>query len=178
MNFETLETDRLILRKLSPSDFTRIFENYSQEEIMELLGHTSEEEYIQEQIKCQKGYTTYNRSVEHFQIIDKKSMNIIGSCKFHNWYLDHKRAELGYAITNEDFKGIGIMSETLKPLIEYGFSIMGLHRIEAYVGSNNIPSLKLMEKFNFIKEGYLRQHYFIDGNFEDSVLFSKLSTDL
>ena len=177
MNFETLKTDRLILRKLSPNDFRYIFENYSEEDIKSFLGHNSDEDYKKEKNRYQNGYTTYNRSFEYFQIIDKTSMNIIGGCGFHNWYFEHRRAELGYALTNENFRGQGIMSEALKVVIDYGFNKMNLHRIEALIGSENIPSLKLMKKFNFIKEGVLRQHYFINNEFEDSNIFSRLKTD-
>jgi ribosomal-protein-alanine N-acetyltransferase len=177
MNFEIIKTDRLILRRLSPNDFEYIFENYSEVEIKKLLGHNSDEEFLKEKAKYEKGYTTYNRSFEYFQILDTVSMCIIGGCGFHNWYFDHRRAELGYSITNENFKRKGIMSEALKAIIDYGFNKMNLHRIEALVGSENIASQKLVGKYNFIKEGVLRQHYFIDGKFEDSVVFSKLKSD-
>ena len=66
------------------------------------------------------------------------------------------------------------MTEALTPIIAYGFSEMQLHRIEAFVGPNNSPSLNLMRKFGFTQEGQLRQHYLKDGKFEDSVVFSLL----
>ena len=66
------------------------------------------------------------------------------------------------------------MTEAVSSIIDYGFTKLKLHRIEALVGSNNIPSLKIMEKNHFIKEGLLRQHFYVTDKFEDSVLFSKL----
>ena len=66
------------------------------------------------------------------------------------------------------------MTEAVSSIIDYGFTKLKLHRIEALVGSNNIPSLKIIEKNRFIKEGLLRQHYYIADKYEDSVLFSKL----
>lgn len=177
MNFEVLKTNRLVLKRLLPNDFNYIFENYSKEEIKKLLGHDSEDEFLKEKSKYEKGYTTYNRSFVYFQIIEKLSKSIIGDCVFHNWYFEHKRAELGYSITNERFKRKGLMSEALKVIIDYGFNEMKLHRIEALVGDKNTASLKLMEKYNFVREGLLRQHYFIEGEFENSIIFSKLKSD-
>jgi len=174
MNFEVFNTNRLILKILSPDDFKYIFENNSKLEIKKILGHNSDEEFLKEKNKYENGYTTYNRSFIYFQIIEKDSNTIIGGCGFHNWYPDHRRAELGYVITKEEFKRKGIMSEALEVVIDYGFNKLNLHRIEALVGTQNIPSLKLVAKFNFIKEGVLRQHYFVDSQFEDSVMFSKL----
>ena len=66
------------------------------------------------------------------------------------------------------------MTEALAKIIQYGFDKMGLHRLEALVGSENLASLRLMEKFDFIKEGLLREHYYTSGKFENSVVFSKL----
>ncbi len=176
-NFETLTTDRLLLKKLTPKDYCNLFENYSKEEIKFILGHASDEEFEKEKYKFENGYSTYNRSFLYFQIIDKTSMQIIGGCGFHNWASEHRRAELGYSLTNKSFKRKGIMSEVLPVILDYGFNQMNLHRIEAIVGPDNIPSLRLIEKFHFQKEGVLREHYSVDNLLEDSIIFSRLVTD-
>lgn len=172
-----LNTPRLTLKRITPSDFQYIFENNTKEEIMQLLGHKSEEDYAKDLMKFEKGSTTYDRSFENFLMIDTRSGLVIGHCGFHNWYMSHRRAELGYGATNDDYKGKGFMSEALEAIIDHGFTGLGLHRIEALVGSNNTPSLRLMNKFGFVKEGVLREHYFIDDKYEDSVVFSKLRAD-
>lgn len=177
LKFETIETERLILRKFTPEIFGYIFENFEKTEIKVLLGFQSDDEFQKEKNKYDQGYSTYNRSLLFFQIVDKQTMKIIGGCGFHNWYFDHRRAELGYSITNEDYKNLGVMSEALKAIIDYGFKTMNLHRIEALVGSQNTPSLRLMEKFGFTEEGLLKEHYFINGKFEDSKVFGKLNKD-
>jgi len=174
MNFETFETERLLLRKLTPSDFNHIFENYPETEIRTLLGITSNDEYDLELNKYKKGYATYNRSFIFFQLVDKNSQQIIGGAGFHNWYADHKRAELGYALKDESHKGKGLMTEALNFIIDYGFKQMDLNRVEAFISPGNIPSLKLIDKYNFTREGQLRQHYMKEGKLEDSVVFSLL----
>lgn len=177
MNFEILETERLYLRKLTPEDFTYIFANYPKEEIMLFFSFETEEEFQTGKYKAENGYTSYNRSIVQFQLIEKNTNTVIGAAGFHNWYADHRRAEIGYHMKNEAFKNQGYMSEAVEKIIEYGFSNMNLHRMEALVGTENIPSLKLMEKFNFTQEGILKQHYFINNKFEDSIIFGRLVSD-
>lgn len=172
-----IETKRLILKGLSPRDMTIIFENYARDEIMKILGHRDENEYQKEEYKQQNGYAAYNRGFILFLLTVKSTDSIIGRCGLHNWDIDHKRAEIGYNITDENFKRKGLMSEAVSAIIEYGFDKLRLHRIEALVGSGNIPSLRIMEKHNFIREGLLRQHYFISDKYEDSILFSKLDNE-
>jgi ribosomal-protein-alanine N-acetyltransferase len=174
MNFEIIETERLILKGVSPADMKFIFEPHSKPEVKGILGHRSEEDYQKEERKYKNGYATYNRSFLLFLLTDKVSGTIIGRCGLHNWDVDHRRAEVGYIMEDEHYKGKGLMAEALGAVIEYGFNKMNLHRIEALVGTNNLPSLRLMEKNNFIREGLLREHYFIADKYEDSALFSKL----
>ena len=66
------------------------------------------------------------------------------------------------------------MKEAMPEVINYGFEKMGLHRIEAMVGKDNEPSLKLLHAHGFVQEGLLREHYLIDGRYEDSLVFSLL----
>lgn len=174
MNFKLIETKRLLLKGLSPNDMTEIFERNLKPMIMTILGHRSEADYEKEYHKYKNGYAAYNRSFMLFLLEDKTSGKIIGRCGLHNWNTDHWRAEIGYAMEDEDYKKQGLMGEAVEAIIDYGFKFLNLHRIEALVGKENIPSLRLMEKNNFIREGVLREHYYVAGKFEDSVMFSRL----
>lgn len=177
MEFEVLTTERLLLRKLTPEGIEYIFQNYSEEEAKRQLGLTTRNEFIKEREKSKGGYTTYDRSILQFKLILKETQEVIGSCGFHNWYFAHCKAELGYAISKEEHKKKGYMSEAVDEVIEYGFESMNLNRIEACVGPDNIASLSLMKKFGFVKEGYLRQHYMSDGDIYDSVIFALLKEE-
>jgi [ribosomal protein S5]-alanine N-acetyltransferase len=174
MNLITIETGRLILTGISNEDMKYIFENLSKPEIKKIFGHRSEEEFRIEKTKHKNGYSSYNRSFLLFLLTDKTSGKIIGRCGLHNWNKEHKRAEIGYVMEDEHYKGKGLMAEAVNAIMDYGFNELNLNRIEALVGIKNAPSLRLMEKFNFKREGVLRQHCFIADQFEDSVLFSRL----
>lgn len=69
------------------------------------------------------------------------------------------------------------MKEALPYIIDYGFDRMNLHRIEAMVGPDNQASLRLVKGLGFVEEGLLREHYFIDGKFYDSLVFSLLKKE-
>jgi ribosomal-protein-alanine N-acetyltransferase len=174
MTFETIHTKRLRLQALTPASIKTVFEHHSIEEIKKILGHTSEEDYQKEEHKYKNGYSSYNRSFKMFLLTDKASGAVIGRCGIHNWNAEHSRAEIGYVMHDEQFKRKGLMSEAVEAVIDHGFNELNLNRIDAMVGPANIPSLRLMEKFNFVQEGILRQHYWTGSEFEDSVLFSKL----
>ena len=175
MKLTTYKTERLLLRRLTPDDYIYVFEHYSDTEIKDFFGLTSDEEFIKELNKFENGYTTHNRSLEMFQLIDKENNKIIGTCGYHNWYKEHYRAELSFSITNEVYKGLDVMPEAMKVVLEHGFVKMKLHRIEALVGTQNVASIKLLEKFGFTKEGVLKEHFLINDVYEDSIVYGRVS---
>lgn len=177
MKFEILETERLVLKKITPEILTYWFDHYSEEEIKKQLGLTSHEAFIKEKEKSRGGYKTYDRTILAFLLVTKENNETIGRCGYHNWYTDHKKAEIGYALHLEENKRKGYMSEALQVILQYGFDAMNLNRIEACVGPSNIASQSLIKKYGFTQEGYLRQHYIRNDEIQDSLIFSLLKEE-
>lgn len=63
-----------------------------------------------------------------------------------------KTAELGYFV-GEDYWGRGIATEAIRLACDYGFNVLDLNRIEAGVFEYNLPSMHILEKNGFKKEG-------------------------
>ncbi len=176
MEFEILETQRLYLRKLTADQYEEILYRCSDLEVMAFLN-VKREELEKERKKADKGFSMHNKSLLIFQLMDKTDGQIIGWCGFHTWYHDHARAEIGYALFDETAKGKGFVSEAMQVIIAYGFDKMKLNRIEAFIGPDNVASLKTVQKFGFVKEGHLRSHFFTKGKYEDSLVFSLLRSE-
>lgn len=174
VQFDILETERLTLKKLDPNRFNQVFQTCDKAEIMALLGLHSEEEFIKERTRFESGPTMFNKSFVNFLICKKGQSEVIGACGFHTWYLNHHRAEVGYALTDDAHKRQGIMFEALKRVLQYGFDDLHLNRVEAFVGKDNEASIRLLQILEFTQEGIMRQHYFKHGKSEDSIVFSLL----
>lgn len=174
---EELNTKRLILREYSQKISDNVFQNYTEKELMKFLGLHLKSELAEEKRKYEEGLSTFNRKFLYFHLIIKDSNKLIGWCGYHTWYVDHLRAELGYVLTDNSEKGKGYMSEAIQPILDYGFNQMNLNRIEAFIGLENTPSLKLLNTFNFVKEGQLREHYHKNNKMEDSIIYSLLKKE-
>jgi ribosomal-protein-alanine N-acetyltransferase len=61
-----------------------------------------------------------------------------------------------------------------RQVLNYGFTELELHRIQALIAIENEPSLKLLLKNGFTKEGIMREDYVVNGKNEDSHCFSLL----
>lgn len=170
----SLYSERLILRKITPETVHRLFARANDVEIMSTLCLDSQEELEEERRRLHEGISTYNRSFVWFKLLERGTGVHLGAIGYHVWYTDHNRAEIGYALKADQFKNKGYMTEAMAVVLHYGFETMKLHRVEAMVGPNNVPSLKLMKRYGFVQEGHLRENYLRKGVHEDSVMFSLL----
>lgn len=177
MKFEEIITSRIILRKFTQETFDAIYVEMTPKEQLDILGLSAMDELEKEQEKYKNGLSTHNKKFLYFQLLDKDTREIIGWCGFHTWYTDHNRAEIGYGLFDEKYKNKGIMSEAMVSIVSYGFDQMNLERIEAFLSSNNVPSMKLLQKMKFQKEGHLKHHYFYQNKMEDSLVFALLRSE-
>jgi ribosomal-protein-alanine N-acetyltransferase len=177
MNFEELTTPRLRLRKLTQEVYDYVFAKYNDKELITFLGVESAKDLQAEKDRYASNLSSYNKTFVYFQLIHKENGKIIGSCGFHTIYPSHDRAEIGYSLHTDDYKRQGLMSEAIVAVIDFGFNDLKLHRIEAFVGHSNPPSVRLMENMNFTLEGNMREHYLRDGIYEDSFVYSLLRSE-
>lgn len=174
---EPLTTERLILRHQTPEILTELFVSGNKSETMEYLCLKDDQAYDEAYLKYSNGLRTAKISFHYFAIIIKDSMKHIGDIGFHTWYVLHNRAEIGYAISAEEEREKGYMSEALNAVIKFGFDNLFLNRIEANIGQHNTASRKLLQKYGFSFEGQLRSHYLKDGVYEDSMIYSLLQSE-
>jgi ribosomal-protein-alanine N-acetyltransferase len=172
--FPILETERLLLRKLTSGDIHDIYFLRSDERILKYLGRSPDSlqasaqfiQNIHENLKNSLGIL--------WGIALKESPNIIGTICYWNIQPQHFRSEIGYAL-HPDHQGNGYMKEAMVKVIDFGFNTMELHSIEADVDPNNIASINLLERSHFVKEAHFRENFFYNGKFCDTAVFSLLS---
>ena len=73
--------------------------------------------------------------------------------------------------------GKGRMKRSVAATVEFAFGRLRLHRIEAACIPDNAPSIALLERNGFSREGYARGYLKIDGAWRDHVLFALLESD-
>ena len=101
---------------------------------------------------------------------------VIGSCGFYHFDAGFHRAETGYEL-HRAFWGQGMMTEAMSAILTFGFTELGLHRVEAIIDIANERSKGLLLKLGFTYEGNLRQRYFFRDRFEDEHYFGLLKDE-
>jgi RimJ/RimL family protein N-acetyltransferase len=104
------------------------------------------------------------------------SDTVIGTATLAQIDLRNARAEIGFALGREHW-GRGLAREAVSVLLDHAFGEMGLHRIEADSDPGNQPSIRLLERLGFRREGYLPERWYVGGRWHDTVMFGLLKRD-
>ena len=71
----------------------------------------------------------------------------------------------------------GYMTEGLHLALRHAFTTLGLHRLEANIQPENAPSIALVRKVGFAREGYSRRYLKIGGRWRDHERWAILRED-
>jgi [ribosomal protein S5]-alanine N-acetyltransferase len=173
----TLETPRLILRKLRMEDAEDMFE-YAQDRELGLQGLWLPYSLLQESIddiaETIEGYakgSLWDWAIEH-----RADRKMIGRLGLHHYHKIDNRADLGYAL-NRAYWGQGYGTEAAQAVIDFGFGVLNLHRIGASVLADNSGSIRVLTKIGMRFEGVKRDFTAIRGTHEDLHSFSILKPE-
>ena len=82
-----------------------------------------------------------------------------------------KSAELGYYVA-EKYWNKGIASKSVSLIVKFGFESLHLTRIYAGVFQNNIASMRILEKNDFVLEGIKRKAIFKNNKILDEHFYA------
>jgi len=167
-----LHTARLKLRPIIDTDAPEIFAMRGSPEVMKYADRAPAsslaevEEWITNMDKLQQkseaimwGITLHNTDT------------LIGTIGFWHMQPEHYRAEIAYMMIPA-YQGKGLMTEAITEVTRYAFDKIKLHSIEANVNPANQASIAVLQKTNFVREGYFKESFYYKGKFLDSAIYS------
>jgi ribosomal-protein-alanine N-acetyltransferase len=101
---------------------------------------------------------------------------LIGTCGLFRWNKSWHNCVIGYEIARDCLRQ-GYMREALTAILEYGFRVMRLHRIQAETHPDNTASIALATRLGFRFEGTHREQAFWGHRFHDLNCYSLLEQD-
>ena len=174
-----ISTARLDLIEISWDDLPDIHHLHSIAEVDEYntLGLPDDEEETKKII----GPVIENQkaAVQRFymwKIIDKESKDFLGVSGMTLSADRFKLGEIYYKLLPR-YWGEGYATEVAKGLIKAGFEQFNLHKVEAGVATDNIPSIRVLEKSGMIREGLRRKILPIRGEWRDNYHYAIVEDD-
>jgi len=176
-HFPLLTTSRLFLRNIGSEDAEALFAIRSDEETMKYFGQELYESLADSITVIKLMEERYVRKEAlRWCITLKGNDRLIGTCTLFHFDEGFHCAETGYEL-NRALWGKGIMTEAMSAILTFGFSELGLHRIEAVIDIENVRSKNLLLRLGFTYEGDLRQRYFFRDQFLDEYYFGLLKDE-
>jgi ribosomal-protein-alanine N-acetyltransferase len=186
MKVDELRTERLVLRAFREDDLQFVFDHFSDPDVSRFLYDHEPPTTIKEGEDILK-WCMDSGSKDHIRwcieigkgsgkVVGGKEGDIgrpIGTCGFH-WYDPlNNSAEIGYDLARE-FWGQGLMAEALRSMLAFGFDVLQLNRVYAYVYPKNQRSVQLLAGIGFSHEGVIREKHLFRGKYYDHSLYSLL----
>ena len=144
---ELFSTDRLTVRKFTPDDHDDLADILTDVEVtyFEPYETFTREACVQEAIN-------FSNSNEFYAVVLEEK--VIGKIYFSD--KGYGSYEIGYTF-NKAYQGNGYASESLKGMMKYAFSTLGVRRIFAEIDTRNSKSIKLVERVGMRKEAEHRE---------------------
>jgi len=169
-----LKGNKVRVRSLEREDLPRVWQWFNDEDVMyywaspgSMVSMAELERHFSKSLEA----TDYGR----WFIIEDEGQRPIGLMMYFNLDRRHRRAEVGILIGEKDCWDKGYGTEAMIIFLDYLFNELGLHRVYLHTQDYNLRAFKSYEKCGFVKEGVVRERYFIKGKYHDGFLMSILS---
>ena len=104
-------------------------------------------------------YTQKEPRMQHrYILVLKTTGEKIGTCGFHAWDINNRSVEIGYDL-QKAYWHQGYMQEALEAILQYAKTIMNVSKVHACIYIDNHSSIKLVEKFGFVKSATKYEHF-------------------
>lgn len=172
------ETDRLLLRILTIDDAPKALAFYQDnaatfEQYEPLVGENFYSLTHQQNLLAYEYQEMLKLRMLRFWLFEKEHPEkIIGTISFHNISPDiYSSTQVGYKM-DAHYLRHGYCYEALSYGISFVAREIGIRRFEALVLPDNTPSIRLLEKCNFHREGLLRDKVLLQGEWKDHYLYA------
>ncbi len=111
-----------------------------------------------------------------FSVVELASGELAGESSL--WEIDaHNRsAHIGLAL-RPAFRGKGLGTDIVRVQCHYGFTVLGLHRLQIETLADNYAMLKAAERAGFTREGLVRDAAWVMGAFADEIVLGLLADE-
>ena len=172
-----IETERLLLRPLLPSDAAALHAYQSRADVCRYIPYQPR---TLDDLTQRLASPDLTRSMVDepgqaivLAVVRKDDAVVVGDVMLAWTSAEHQRGEIGY-VFNPDHQGNGYATEAANALLRLGFETLELRRIIARVDARNEASSGVLRRIGMRQEAYLVQNEWFKGEWTDEIDFAIL----
>ncbi len=148
--FPSLQSDRLLLRKVLPEDGDPLYRMLNDPKVSRHISFRPETLSFPERLNRYFEDCNYTLSSLHFAIVlqEDRTFTFAGLCSYQHWNEKRGSASMGYMVLPE-YWNRGIATEAARLLLSFGFDDLELKAVYASCVSDNAPSQRVLIKCGF-----------------------------
>lgn len=173
-----LQTARLVLRELTLADVPALNEIERDQRVTRYVSYDAQSlEQTRAKIESAlRDQSADARQTYDLAIVVRATDTLIGRCGLGIGRPEHREAALWYQLHPAEW-GRGYAREAASALLEVAFTELGLHRVFADCDPRNLASCRVAERLGMVREGVLRENYFLKGEWCDAAIYGILDQE-
>lgn len=176
-NLPTLETPRLLLRKMTMRDAADIYAYSCDPEVARHVLWEAHRSPADSRAYLRFILRQYREGEpSSYGMVLKETGRLIGTIGFMSYNAENSTVEVGYSMARAMWNR-GLMTEALRAVLRLSFEELRLHRVEAQHETSNPASGRVMLKCGMTHEGTLRGRIYNKGRYSDVELYAILRED-
>ncbi|HEY3764778.1 MAG TPA: GNAT family N-acetyltransferase [Gaiellales bacterium] len=174
-----IETGRLILRPYEPGDFDALLAIESRADVNRYLySEPRSPDEVRDILERKLAETALRDEGDTLAVaaVLRATGATIGGCILHWASREHGLGEVGFVL-HPDHHGHGYAAEAARPLIDFGFAVVGLHRIIGRLEARNVASARVLEKLGMRREALLIENEWVKGEWQSELDYAILERE-
>jgi ribosomal-protein-alanine N-acetyltransferase len=175
-NIQGLEllTPRLRLRRITPADTPHLIDHEMNPAIMAMIrDQKSREDVVRRVAEFGAPWHAEENAWVGFAAEEIDTGHFTGLVFFRVVSYENQCLELGFRL-HPDYWRRGYATEAARKLVEYLASEIKVRKLVAYCVAENLGSAGVLEKLDFVREGCLKQHSMLGGQWCDELVYGRI----
>lgn len=174
----TLETERLLLRRMEPSDAAVVHAYRSDPEVarFQSWGAALAGEIAASLEAAAASGPGIPGDWFQMAIVLRETGSVVGDCGIRVPEQEPRQAEIGITLAPA-FQGRGLATESLEAILGWLLGDLGKHRVFASVDPRNGASIALMQRVGMRQEAHLVESLWFKGAWADDLIFAILQRE-
>lgn len=173
-----IRTERLLIRELLPTDAPALNAIERLPEVTRYMPFDPQTpqqtaEYIE---SARADADSVPRRKFDLAIVPHGEAALVGRCGLGITRPEHFEASIWYLLSPSVW-GRGYVTEACRALLDLAFGSLGMHRVWADCDPRNASSCRVAERLGMVREGVLRENYYLKGEWCDTAVYAILAQD-
>jgi RimJ/RimL family protein N-acetyltransferase len=174
-----LRTERLLLRPFVPDDLDALYAIQSDETVARwLYNEPRTPEETRELLAHKVGGDALRSEGEWLSaaVVLESTEELIADVSLYWSSEAHRQGELGF-IVHPSHQGQGYATEASRPLLDFAFGPLGLHRVIGRLEPRNVGSARVLEKLGMRREAHLVENEWVKGEWQSELVYAILARE-